>query len=77
MIVARTRSRTRLALALVCASLFPGAIRGAEPAVYTLHIASQPLDNALQEFARQTGLQIIFFSALTDGRRAPALDGTY
>ena len=77
MIVAGTRTRARVALALVCAGLFPGALRGAEPAPYTLHIGSQPLDSALQEFARQTGIQIIFFSYLTDGQRAPTLDGTY
>jgi iron complex outermembrane receptor protein len=76
MIVVGTRSRARLALALACAGLFPGAMRSAEPA-YTLHIGSQPLESALQEFARQTGIQIIFFSYLTDGQRAPALDGTY
>jgi outer membrane receptor for ferric coprogen and ferric-rhodotorulic acid len=77
MIVVGTRSRARLALALICAILFPDAMRGTEPSAYTLHIASQPLDSALQEFARQTGVQIIFFSYLTDGQRAPALDGTY
>jgi hypothetical protein len=77
MIVVGTRSRARLALVLVCAGLFPDALRGAEHRAYTLHIASQPLDSALQEFARQTGIQIIFFSYLTDGQRAPALDGTY
>jgi len=79
MIVGR-RSRTRLAtaLALICAGLFPGATpRGEEPAAYTLHIASQPLGSALQEFARQTGVQIIFFSDLTDGQRAPPLEGRY
>ena len=77
MIVVATRSRARLALALVCAGLFPDAMCGEEPAAYKLHIASQPLDSALQEFARQTGIQIIFFSYLTDGRRTSALDGTY
>jgi iron complex outermembrane recepter protein len=76
MIVVRTGSRARLALALVCTGLLPGAIGIAEPA-YTLHIASGPLDSALQELARQTGIQIIFFSYLTDGQRAPVLDGTY
>jgi hypothetical protein len=76
MIVVATRSRARFALALVCASLFPGAMRSAEPA-YTLHIASGPLDSALQEFARQTGIQMLFFSYLTDGFRVRALDGTY
>ena len=79
MIVPETRTRARLAvaLALLCAGLLSRAMRGAEPEAYTLHIANQPLDNALQEFARQTGVQIIVFSYLTDGRRAPALDGRY
>jgi iron complex outermembrane receptor protein len=79
MIATETRSRARLAvaLALLWAGLFPRAMRAAEPEAYTLHIASQPLDNALQEFARQTGVQIIVFSYLTDGQRAPALDGRY
>lgn len=77
MIVAAIRNRTHLALALVCAGLFPSVTCGAEPVAYTLHIASQPLDSALQEFARQTGIQVLFFSSLTDGRRALALDGTY
>ncbi len=77
MIGVGTRSCARLALLLFCTGLFPEALRGAEHVTYTLHIASQPLDSALQEFARQTGIQIIFFSYLTDGRRAPALDGIY
>ena len=72
-----TRSCARLALVLVCAGLFPDAMDGAEPVTYKLHIASQPLDSALQEFARQSGIQVLFFSYLTDGRRARALDGTY
>ena len=77
MIEVGARSRARLALVLVCAGLFPDAMDGAEPATYKLHIASQPLDIALQEFARQSGIQVLFFSYLTDGHRAPALDGTY
>ena len=74
---AGSHRRLAIALTLICAGLFPGALRGEEPAAYTLHIASQPLDGALQELARQTGIQIVFFSHLTDGQRAPALDGTY
>ena len=72
-----TRSRARLALILVCAGLFPDVVGGTEPAAHKLHIASQPLDSALQEFARQSGIQVLFFSYLTDGQQAPALDGTY
>ena len=39
--------------------------------------AGLPLDEALQELARQTGMQIAFFSNITAGRRAPALSGKY
>jgi hypothetical protein len=79
MINVETRSRAGLvmALGLLWMLLFQCHVRAAEPVVYTLHIASQPLDSALQEFARQTGVQILFFSHLTDGQRAPALDGSY
>jgi hypothetical protein len=49
----------------------------AAPQVYTLHIDSQPLDSALQEFARQTGLQIFFFSRITDGQHSATLSGRY
>jgi len=78
-ILVSTRSRAGLAVALglMWVFLFQDRVPAAEPAAYTLHIASQPLDSALQEFARQTGVQIIFFSYLTDGQRAPALDGSY
>ena len=48
-----------------------------EPVRYELAIQQQPLSAALQEFAKQSGIQIIFFSKLTDGYAAPALRGTY
>jgi outer-membrane receptor for ferric coprogen and ferric-rhodotorulic acid len=44
---------------------------------FDLRIDSQPLDYALQEFSRQSGIQVIFFSRLTEGRRAPAVNGQY
>jgi hypothetical protein len=44
---------------------------------YELDIQPQPLGAALQEFAKQSGIQIIFFSKLTDGHDAPALSGKY
>jgi hypothetical protein len=77
MIEVGMRSRASLALVLICAGLFPDPTDGAEPATYRLRIESQPLDSALQEFARQSGIQVLFFSYLTDGLRAPALDGIY
>jgi iron complex outermembrane recepter protein len=64
-------------VAFLCTDLFSPDTPGAEPDVYTLRIASQPLETALQEFARQTGLEIIVFSNLTDGQRAPTLVGRY
>jgi hypothetical protein len=42
-----------------------------------LKIDGQALANALQEFARQCDLQVIFFSRVAEGLRAPALDGRY
>ena len=74
---ARSRVCLAVVLGLVWAGFFHSSVQSAEVPSYTLHIASQPLDSALQEFARQTGVQIIFFSYLTDGQRAPALDGSY
>jgi iron complex outermembrane recepter protein len=73
---------TRALLCMVAAALCWTNLRGrpahcGEPTVYSLHIASQPLDGALQEFSRQSGVQVIFFSRLTAGRRAPLLDGRY
>jgi outer-membrane receptor for ferric coprogen and ferric-rhodotorulic acid len=51
--------------------------RSEERTKYNLHIPSQSLDAALQEFARQSGIQIVFFSQLTQGLQSPALEGEY
>ena len=55
----------------------PAAAPGSEPVEYHLKIDSQPLGTALQQFAEQSGVQIIFFSQVTEGLQAPALHGTY
>lgn len=39
--------------------------------------ASQPLGEALQTFADQSDLQVIFFSDITDGKESKALKGEY
>lgn len=44
---------------------------------HDLQIERQPLARALQEFARQSGVQIIFFSAIARGREAPPLQGRF
>ena len=48
-----------------------------EPVRYNFKIDAQPLGTALQEFAKQSGVQIIFFSEVTEGLQAPALNGSY
>jgi len=48
------------------------------PPRYGLSIqAGLLLDEALQQLARQTGIQIVFFSNITAGVRAPKLSGEY
>jgi iron complex outermembrane receptor protein len=54
-----------------------GAAPSSEPAKYHFKIDSQPLGTALQQFAEQSGVQIIFFSRVTEGLQAPALNGSY
>jgi hypothetical protein len=53
------------------------AAPSSEPVKYHFKIDSQPLATALQQFAEQSGVQIIFFSQVTEGLQAPALHGTY
>jgi outer membrane receptor for ferric coprogen and ferric-rhodotorulic acid len=66
-----------LAVALAL-SVQRGAIAGdGDPPKVTLKIAPQPLGSALQELARQSGVQIVFFSRIADGLRAAGLDGEY
>ena len=50
----------------------------AASARYALNIrAGLPLEDALQDLARQTRVQLVFFSQITAGRSAPALTGDY
>jgi iron complex outermembrane recepter protein len=53
------------------------AAPSSEPIKYHFKIDSQPLGAALQQFAKQSGVQIIFFSQVTEGLQAPALNGSY
>jgi len=46
------------------------------PTRMQLRIAAQPLDEALQEFSRQSDIQVVFFSQVTHGARSPGIDGT-
>ena len=75
------RVRTGSAIWIIALGLTwtsPSRAATPEPIVkFDLRIDSQPLDQALQEFSRQSGIQVIFFSRLTEGRRAPAVNGQY
>jgi outer membrane receptor for ferric coprogen and ferric-rhodotorulic acid len=65
---------------LIAAGWVPGltgAAPSTEPAKYDFKIDSQPLAPALQALAGQSGVQIIFFSRLTEGLRAPPLEGQF
>ena len=55
----------------------PATASGTEPSSYALSIRSQPLDDALQELARQSGIRIVYLSRVTDGLKAGALEGEY
>ena len=43
----------------------------------SLNIPSQPIGKALNEFARQSGIQVVFYSALERGLTSPVLAGKY
>jgi outer membrane receptor for ferric coprogen and ferric-rhodotorulic acid len=66
---------------LLTTSFAYAAPEGSPPnasALFGLQIrADLPLDEALQELARQTGAQLVFFSQVTAGRSAPALSGKF
>lgn len=71
--VHRVQARIVLAaILLLCAA----AVAAAEAELW-FDIPAQPADVALREFARQSGQQLIFSFALTEGRTTPAILGRY
>src|SRR5688572_4680284 len=62
--------------AMVCAMVLGVALPLLANAA-DVSIEPQPLGSALQDLAKQSGVQIIFLSKAVEGRRAPALNGTY
>lgn len=48
-----------------------------EPGTFSVSIARQPLDGALQELAHQCDVQVVFFSRVTEGLSAPAIRGNF
>jgi outer-membrane receptor for ferric coprogen and ferric-rhodotorulic acid len=70
----------RLCLCLIataCVPLVAATAGSSESIQYNLRIDSQSLGPALQELAKQCQMQIVFFSSITEGLQAPALNGRY
>ncbi len=72
----------KLLLTASMALLLGGSMSGwaSQPAPtdkLVLNIAAQPVGDALNELARQTGLQVVLYSDVGEGVRAPAVIGTY
>ncbi len=69
----------RLFLLAVLAWAVHGAALAAQPQApsVTLDIKAQPLGDALNEFGRQAGLQVVLFSAIGEGITSPRLSGNY
>ena len=61
---------------LLCLPVAFPAIAG-EAAQYQLAISPQPLQTALQAFAQQSGMRVLFSPTITNGHDAPVLDGRY
>ena len=68
---------SRILALIACAAVLASPAVADEAIRYALNIQSQPLGTALQEFAKQSGVQIIFVSRVAEARDAPALHGTY
>ncbi|HWT70908.1 MAG TPA: TonB-dependent receptor [Oxalicibacterium sp.] len=62
-------------LSLIAAGMVLSASVLAQAAPVELDIASQPLSQALNTLARQSGAQIVFVTDVTDGKTAPAVKG--
>jgi iron complex outermembrane receptor protein len=75
--MSRLRDLTLVALTISSLPALAVPADGGDPVKYDLKIEKQSLSAALQEFAAQSGIQIIFFAKVTDGHEAPALKGKY
>ena len=69
-------TRWLFALLLAMAALAPTAHAQANRN-FTLELPAQPLGESLTQLATQTGVQIVFFSEVTQGLQAPPLSGDY
>jgi len=63
------------AAAIAAITPLSAAAQGAAPAAVSISLSAQPLGQALNELARQAGLQVFYAPGLVAGRSAPALSG--
>jgi outer membrane receptor for ferric coprogen and ferric-rhodotorulic acid len=63
----------------VTVARYGDSVRAADDsqAACSLHVSKQPLDGSLAEIAHKCGVQLIYFSKLTNGKTGPALEGSY
>jgi len=73
----RTHHFRTFALGIGFSLAFSAAFARSEGSEHELNIQSLPLDDALQEFARQSGVQIVFVSRIAEGLVAPPLQGRF
>lgn len=66
---------TSTALAALMIGVATPVIAQSSDVARRFEIAAGPLDRSLPEFARQSGLQILYPSALVAGRQSPAVNG--
>jgi iron complex outermembrane recepter protein len=73
-----TRRNLRCTTALVGAfSLMVSAgVARAQERTYHFSMSAEPLSKALRDFARTTHQQLVFTEAMTNGKTAPAIDGS-
>jgi len=75
-------------MALLCATALSTSMMAASPvaaaessrrpdATYRFDIAAQPLSQALNQLALRSDREILFSTALTQGKRSPGLNGTF
>lgn len=68
--------RSRLSrLSLLAAGIMLASTLHAQDATYALKLPAQPLDQALNALAGQTGSRILFATEIAAGQQAPALSG--
>lgn len=68
--------RSRLSrLSLLAAGIMLASTLHAQEATYVVNLPAQPLDQALNALAGQTGSRILFATEIAAGRQAPALTG--